>query len=180
MLGPLLFNIFHDYLFHFINRANLSNYVDDNQIYFSDRDPEVVKSVINGDLAVSSRWFDDNKLVLNPEKCKCIILPKSYPWDLSFSISDVQVPAVDYLELLGVTIVNSLNFSKHIGNITKKVGNQLDVLRRLKNTLSVSWKMCLYNSYVMSHFTGCFPIWHNCNESENRSWKGLRANVAKA
>ena len=34
---------------------NLSNYAEDNQIYFSDRDPEVVKSVINGDLAVASR-----------------------------------------------------------------------------------------------------------------------------
>ena len=77
MLGPLLFNIFLNDLFYFINRTNLSNYADDNQIYFSDRDPEVVKSVINGDLAVASRWFDDNKLVLNPEKCKCIILPKN-------------------------------------------------------------------------------------------------------
>ena len=46
------------------------------KFFFSDHDPEVVKSVINGDLAVASRWFDDNKLVLNPEKCKCIILPK--------------------------------------------------------------------------------------------------------
>ena len=133
----------------------MSNYGDDNQIYFSDRHPEVVKSVINGDLAVASRWFDDNKLVLNPEKCKCIILPKSYPCDLSFSISysDVQVPIVDHLELLGVTIDNSLNLSKHIGKITKKVGNQLDVLSRLKNVLSISLKMCLYNSYVMSYFT---------------------------
>ena len=55
MLGPLLFNIFLNDLFYFINRANLSNYADDNQIYFSDRDPEVVKSVNNGDLAVASR-----------------------------------------------------------------------------------------------------------------------------
>ena len=112
----------------------------------------MVKSVINGDLAVVSRWFDDNKLVLNPEKCKCIILPKSYPSDLSFSINDVQVPIVDHLELLGVTIDNSLNFSEHIGKITKKVGKQLDVLRRLKNMLSIPSKMCLYNSYVMSYF----------------------------
>ena len=86
--------------------------------------------------------------MLNPEKCKCIILPKSYPCDLSFSISysDVQVPIVDHLELLGVTIDNSLNFSKHIGKITKKVGNQLDVLSRLKNALSISSKMCLYST----------------------------------
>ena len=90
VLGPLLFNIFLKDLFCFINRANLSNYVDDDQIYFSDRDPEVVKSVINGDLVVASRWFDDNKLVLNPEKCKCIIPPKNYPCDLSFSISDAH------------------------------------------------------------------------------------------
>ena len=82
----------------------------------------MTKSVINGDLAVASRWFDDNKLVLNPEKCKCIILRKSYPGDLSFSINDVQVPIVDHLDLLGVTIDNKLNFSKHIAKITKNVG----------------------------------------------------------
>ena len=173
VLGPLLFNIFLNDLFHFINRANLSNYADDNQIYFSDRDPEVVKSVINGDLAVASRWFDYNKLVLNPEKCKCIILPKNYPCDLSFSVSDVQVPIIDHLELLGVTINNSLNFSKHIGKITKKVGNQLDVLSRLKNTLSISLKMCLYNSYVMSYFTYCSAIWNNCNESDKQKLERL-------
>ena len=179
VLGPLLFNIFLNDLFYFINRANLSNYADDNQIYFSDRDPEVVKSVINGDLAVASRWFDDNKLVLNPEKCKCIILPKNYPWDLSFSISDVQVPIVDHLELLGVTIDNSLNFSKHIGKITKKVGNQLDVLSRLKNTLSISSKMCLYNSYVMAYFTYCSAIWNNCNESDKQKLERLNVRALR-
>ena len=35
------------------------------------------------------------------------------------------------------------NFSKYIRKITKKVGNQKDVLSRLKNTLSFSSKMCL-------------------------------------
>ena len=32
----------------------------------------VVKSVINGDLAVVKLSFDDNKLVFNPEKCKSV------------------------------------------------------------------------------------------------------------
>ena len=94
--------------------------------------------IINGDLAIASRWFDDNKLVLNPEKCKCIILPKSYPGDLSFSIYDVQVPIVDHLDLLSAAVDNSLNFSKHIAKITKKVGKQLDVLSGLKNMLSTT------------------------------------------
>ena len=88
----------------------MSNNADDNQNFFSDHDPEMVKSVINGDLAVASRRFDDNKLVLNLEKCKCIIFPKSNPSDLSFSIYDVQVPIVDHLDLLSAAIDNSLNF----------------------------------------------------------------------
>ena len=58
----------------------MSNYADDNQIYFSDRNPQVVKSVINGDITVVSRWFDDNKLVLNPvlnffQKAILVIFP---------------------------------------------------------------------------------------------------------
>ena len=133
----------------------------------------MVKSVINGDLAAASRWFDDNKLVLNPKKCNCIILPQNYPCDLSFSIFHVQVPIVDHLELLGVVIDDSLNFSKHIGKITDKVENRLDVLGRLKNTLSTSSKMCLCNSYVMSYFTYRSAIWHNINESDEQRLERL-------
>ena len=146
----------------------MSNYADDNQIYFSDSDPEVVKPVINGNLAVASRWFDDNKLVLNPEKCKCIILPKSYPLAL---VIYIQVPIVDHVELLGVAIYNSLNFSKHIGKITKKVGNQLHVLSRLKTTQSISSKLSL-QLVCVSYFTYCSAIWHNCKSLMSRSWKG--------
>ena len=139
----------------------------------------MVKSVINSDLADASRWFDDNKLVLNPEKCKCIIFPKNYPCDLSFSISDVQVPIVDHLELLGVTIDKSLNFSKHIVKIIKKVRNQLDVLSRLKNKLSISLKMCLYNSFAMSYFTYCSMICHNCYESDNQRLERLNVRALR-
>ena len=71
-----------------------------------------------------------------------IILSKSYPSDLSFRINDAQVSIVDHLDIKGVIIDNSLNFSKHIAKITKKVGKQLDVLSKLKNMLSTS-KMCL-------------------------------------
>ena len=54
--------------------------------------------------------------MVNPEKCKCIIIPKNYPCDLSFSITYIQVPFVDHLGRLCVTIDNSQNFIKHVGN----------------------------------------------------------------
>ena len=76
--------------------------------------------------------------MFNPRNVNIFFFQKYYPCDPPVSINDVEVPAIDHLELLDVTIDNSFNFSKHIGKITKKVGNQLDVLSRLKNTLSVS------------------------------------------
>ena len=139
----------------------------------------MVKSVRIGDLAIANRWFDDNKLMLHPEKCNCITVPKKYPCDLSFSISDIQVPIVDRLELLGVAIDNSLNFSKHIGKITEKVENRLHVLGRLKNTLSTSSKMCLYNSCVMWYFTYRSAIWHNCNESDQQKLEKLNVRALR-
>ena len=74
-LGPLLFNIFLNDLFYFINRANLSNYADDNQIYFSDRDPEVVKSVIVGLTIISLRSIPRNVNVLFFQKTILAIFP---------------------------------------------------------------------------------------------------------
>ena len=79
VLGPLFFNIFLNDLFYVIKRAKLSNYADDNQIYFCDRDPQVVKTVINDELALACKWFDDNKLVLNPTKCKALVLSNKHP-----------------------------------------------------------------------------------------------------
>ena len=46
ILGPILFNIFIDDLFLFINKVELANFTDDNTIYTSKKDvKEVLKSV---------------------------------------------------------------------------------------------------------------------------------------
>ena len=59
VLGPLLFNIFINDLFYFIKEAKLwklSNYADDNQLYFADTDPAVVEHVLNKKIVVVSVW----------------------------------------------------------------------------------------------------------------------------
>ena len=47
VVGPLLFNIFINDLFSFIDEAKLFDYADDNQPYFADTDPAVVEHVLN-------------------------------------------------------------------------------------------------------------------------------------
>ena len=64
---------------------------------------------------------------------------------------------------------NSLNFGKHITKISEKAGKELDVLCRLKNILSFRTKLCLYNSFIMSHFHYSSPICHHCLKSDSKN-----------
>ena len=46
MLGPLLFNIFLNNLFLFVENSHLSNYADENTLYNSGNDLEKVKQTL--------------------------------------------------------------------------------------------------------------------------------------
>jgi len=112
VLGPLLFNLFINDLFHFIKEARLSNYADDNQLYFADSDPAVVEHVFNKELVVVCEWFRHNKMILNPEKCKALVLSRKPNVKLLLFAEGVALPLFDTVDLFGLTLDNSLNFWK--------------------------------------------------------------------
>ena len=66
VLKPLLFNIFINDLFYFIKEAKLSNYADDNQLYFADTDPAVVEHVLNKKLVEVCERFRNKQDALEP------------------------------------------------------------------------------------------------------------------
>ena len=69
ILGPLLFNIFLNDLFLFVENSDLSNYADDNTLYSSGDDLEKVKQTLKQDFEIVTKWFYRNYMVLNSAKC---------------------------------------------------------------------------------------------------------------
>ena len=59
ILSPLLFNIFLNDLFLFVENSDLSNYVDDNTLYSSGNDLEKVKQTLRQDFEIVMKtiWF---------------------------------------------------------------------------------------------------------------------------
>ena len=108
-----MFNIFINDIFYFIKEAKLLNYADDNQLYFADTDPAVVDHVVNKELGVVCEWFRNNKMTLNPEKCKALVLSRKPNVKLSLFAEGVALPLLDTVDLFGLTLDNSLNFGKH-------------------------------------------------------------------
>ena len=163
VLGPLLFNIFINDLYFisskrrsFLTTLMIISYILLILIQLSSN-------------TVVCEWFRNNKMILNPEKCKVLVLSRKPNVKLSLFAEGVALPLLDTVDLFGLTFRdNSLNFGKHITKISKKGGKQLDVLCRLKNILSFRTKLCIYDSFVMSHFHYCSSIWYNCLKSDSK------------
>ena len=139
-----------------------------NQLLFAATDPAVIEHVLNKELVVVCEWFRNNKMILNPEICKALVLSRKPNVKLSLFAEGVALPLLDTIDLFGLTLDVSLNFGKRITKTSKKVGKQLDVLRRLQNTLSFRTKLCLYNLFILSHFHYCSSIWHHCFKSDSK------------
>jgi hypothetical protein len=67
ILGPLLFNVFINDIFHFISDSSLYNYADDNTPSFCNPDFDALISTLETDSNQLIEWFRINKMQANPE-----------------------------------------------------------------------------------------------------------------
>ena len=74
ILGPLLFNLFINDLFLFVERTNICNFADDNTMYRCDL--EFILEDLQHDMKILLNWFKGNSMKPNPKKFHFIILDK--------------------------------------------------------------------------------------------------------
>ena len=125
MLGHILFNIFINDLFYFINSSDLHNFADDNTIFAIASSAEDLVTDLERKLCTALDWLDANKMIGNPQRFKAIILQNrksaEVP-DVKIQIRGQEVTPTQEVELLGFKIDNELEFDKYISKICKKSG----------------------------------------------------------
>ena len=72
VIGPLFCNILINDLFLFIETSTLCNYTDDNTMYSCDKNSDIVIGRLRHDFG-KSKWFYENRMVINPDKCHFLI-----------------------------------------------------------------------------------------------------------
>ena len=73
ILGPVLFNIFMNGIFHFVEScSSLHIYADDNTVSCLDNSLENVISKLSEDGVLLIRWFLNNKMKADSEKVQAI------------------------------------------------------------------------------------------------------------
>ena len=165
ILGPLLFNIFINDIFLFVERSDICNFADDNTLYNCGKTIDSVINPLKRDVGTLLMWFRSNQLGANPDKFQLMFLglPKCDQFDLL--IQGVCIKPSDYVKLLGITIDNKLNFDLHINNLCTSANRKINCLYRIRNYLNLNQMKTLANAYIMSSFRYAPLIWmfSSCN-----------------
>lgn len=159
VLGPLLFNIFLNDFFIFIEESKVCNFADDTTIYASGKDIYTVICKLEKDIENALNWFQQNSLVPNPEKFQIMFLGTKCKINICLDIKGKKTYSTQEVKLLGVTIDWKLLFNSHVDKICHFAKNKTGALMRLRNILTTEQKLLLYNSFIKSQFGYCSCVW---------------------
>ena len=74
ILGPLLFMIYVNDLPDVLNKCTGNLYADNSMIYFSHKNPQEVKEVLERELEAMAVWIEQNKFRMNAAKTQLMVL----------------------------------------------------------------------------------------------------------
>ena len=108
---PLLWNLFQNDLAYEI-QSQVTMYADDQQLYETDEDLQVIKEKLTVNAERASHWYTKNLLKGNHSKFKTMTIHKNRGSgeDIHLQIQGKQIKSVESLKLLGVTLDRSMNY----------------------------------------------------------------------
>ena len=137
--GPLLFNIYINYLLYVLLNTN---YADDT----SSESILDLMTKLEHDSLLAIIWFENIYMKLNEEKCHLIVSGHKYE-HIWAKIGNSIIWEERIIKLLGINIDSKLTFHQHV-IICDKAGRKLTVLTRLMKILTFQQRRILTTKNV--------------------------------
>ena len=106
VLGPLLFNVFINDIFVFVRCTNMYNYAGDTAIFACHPALETMVRQLEIDVVLVAKWFFDNYLELNDDKCHLMIFNDKCSKAI-VTIRNSTIDESDYEKLIGMTLIRN-------------------------------------------------------------------------
>ena len=173
VFGPILFILFiHDINKYMPAGVDIKKYADDILNYIighsipADLPQQVVDAV--------QRWCADNKMRLNINKCKVMVLSK-YPTAASpVFINGAPLDAVTEYKYLGIEVNNQLEWDRQWHRVKKLTSSIPHLVKRLRYLgYKQSALVSAIRSHVLSHFTFSAPLLITSREEYRREMQSL-------
>jgi hypothetical protein len=158
-------------------------YVDDTQIIISGPPHliEYLKKKIEEDLERIAEWMSKNRLSLNVNKTKMLIigrpnqLQKTEELEIKFEGTNVQ--RVTELKILGVMLDDKFDFTSNTSIVSRKCNGLLRMLFPLRDVLSVKCKSIIINAIIMSILNYASIVTMQTNK---KNWKSIKLILKRA
>ena len=171
ILRPLLFNIFLCDMFFVMNDIDSASYADDNTPYVSSDSIEDVIRILENDSIKLFKWFSDNMMKANKDKCHLIVSSNEH---VSMKLDNIEIENSNCERLLGIKIDSKLDFKKHLNGIIKKASRKINALSRIAPYMNIAKRRLLMNSFFASQFNYCPLVWMCHHRSVNNKINRLQ------
>lgn len=169
-LGPLLFLLYIIDIFKLKINGKIVMFADDAAISYSNTNLIELNRMMSEDIFTLSHWFEANKLTLNLNKSKFMIIhPKQASKKFSFNlqVNNIPIEQVDSFEYLGLTIQDNLHWNNQIAKISTKMSRIAGVMSRLGNSVNKKFLNSIYYAHIHSHLSYLSPIWgHSATDNQ--------------
>ena len=155
VLGPLLFNIYLNDLFMFLEETKVCNYAEDTTIYACGPKIETVITHLEHDALKITEWFPTNLTKLNEDKCHLMVFGTRGGNEIIIKIGEVCVKECTGENLLGITLDQSFSFKEHVKILCRKACQKQHALARVSCYMSTEKLQHLMRAFVLSHFSYC-------------------------
>jgi hypothetical protein len=162
VLGPLLFSLFINDLHSVLQYCLCHLFADDVKLYLHHdwyRFEDGVK-LVNSDLKSIYKWPTNNKLILNAEKSKAMVISESeidikHPCltNNPIMLNNEEIHYIQKAKILGLWINNTLTWSDQASEVEQRVYGGLRSLWNCGPYLPSNKRAMLVKTLLLPHFT---------------------------
>ena len=106
-----------------MKETDYSSYADDNTPYRTAEIIEEVIKLLERDSKMLFRWFSDNQMKANLNKCHLVVNKK---YEVVINLGETEIKNSEYEKLLGMKFDIKLNFNEHLNNIISKASRKVN------------------------------------------------------
>ena len=117
---------------------------------------EDVIRILENDSIKLFKWFSDNMMKTNKDKCHFIVTSNEH---VSMKLDNIELENSNRERLQGVKIDLKLNFKEHLDRIIKKASRKINALSRIASYMNIEKRKLLTNSFFASQFNYCPLVW---------------------
>lgn len=178
VLGPLLFLLYiNDITDNVTNMARL--FADDTSLSYSGENLQNIEIEINEDLRKLNQWATTWLVDFNPKKTKALVISNTEVPNINIEFNQESVEIIKNHKHLGVTLSSNGTWTSHIDNIAQSALKQVNVLRKLKFTLSKRTLSNIYITFIRPLMEYACEVWDGCFEKDAEKLEKVQLEAAR-